>query len=114
VLVSPQGAKLAPTAGVSTVPPAVRIVAPDDAHLTALVRDVAFCGRGYEHALAGDGTVLLTRVFSERRWERGSLVGVELSPEGCLVLGGEEPAPAPAGSVVDESQLLSEEEHAHQ
>ena len=67
-------------------PSAVRIVAPEEAQFMAQVRDVAFCGRGYEHALAGDGPLLFTRVFSEKRWERGSAVGVRLSPEGCLVL----------------------------
>ncbi len=71
-------------------PAAVRIVAPAEAQLMAQVRDVAFCGRGYEHALAADGPLLFTRVFSETRWERGSAVGVRLSSEGCLVLGGPE------------------------
>ena len=94
-------------------PSAVRIVGPHEAQLMARVRDVAFCGRGYEHALDSDGT-LLTRVFSERRWERGSAVGVRLSPEGCLVLVGEGSAPMPAGSLVDQSEPSSEEEHAHQ
>ena len=47
-------------------PSAVHIVAPHEAQLMARVRDVAFCGRGYEHALDNDGT-LLTWVFSERR-----------------------------------------------
>ena len=68
-------------------PSAVRIVAPEEAQFMAHVRDVAFCGRGYEHALAGEGPLLFTRVFSEKRWERGRAVGVRLSPEGCLVLG---------------------------
>ena len=70
-------------------PSAVRIVAPEEAQFMADVRDVAFCGRGYEHALAGEGSLLFTRVFSEKRWERGLPVGVQLSPEGCLVLGNE-------------------------
>jgi iron(III) transport system ATP-binding protein len=69
-------------------PAAIRIVAPNEAQFMAHVRDVAFCGRGYEHALAGEGHLLFTRVFSEKRWERGQAVGVRLSPEGCLVLDG--------------------------
>ena len=55
----------------------------------AQVRDVAFAGRGYEHALSADGPLLFTRAFSEHRWERGTTVGIKLSPEGCLVLANE-------------------------
>jgi len=67
-------------------PSAVHIVGPTDAQLMAQVRDVAFAGRGYEHALAAEGPILFTRIFSDQRWERGSSVGMRLSPEGCLVL----------------------------
>jgi iron(III) transport system ATP-binding protein len=67
-------------------PSAVRIVGPTDAQLMAQVRDVAFAGRGYEHALAAEGPILFTRIFSDQRWERGSPVGMRLSPDGCLVL----------------------------
>ncbi len=95
-------------------PAAVRIVAPEDAQFMAQVRDVAFCGRGYEHALAGDGQLLFTRVFSEKRWDRGSAVGVRLSPEGCLVLGGEGDAGATSGNLAEQSEPRAEEEHAHQ
>ena len=54
--------------------------------MRAQVRDVAFAGRGYERALSGAGPLLFTRAFSEHRWERGTTVGIKLSPEGCLVL----------------------------
>jgi ABC-type Fe3+/spermidine/putrescine transport system ATPase subunit len=70
---------------------AVHIVAPPDAQLMAQVRDVAFAGRGYEHALAADGPLLFTRTFCEQRWPRGASVGVRLNPEGCLVLPAEGP-----------------------
>jgi ABC-type Fe3+/spermidine/putrescine transport system ATPase subunit len=70
-------------------PSAVHIVSPAGAPVVARVRDVAFAGRGYEHALSADGPLLFTRAFSEHRWERGSTVGVSLSPDGCLVLAGE-------------------------
>lgn len=70
-------------------PSAVHIVEPSMGQFMVEVRDVAFSGRGYEHALAGDGPLFFTRVFSDQRWERGSSVGVRLSPEGCLVLAGE-------------------------
>jgi iron(III) transport system ATP-binding protein len=75
-------------------PSAVHMVAPAGAQLTAQVRDVAFAGRGYEHALTVDGPVLFTRIFSEGRSQRGASVGVRLSPEGCLVL----PADSPPGA----------------
>ncbi len=67
-------------------PSAVHIVSPVGAPVVAEVRDVAFAGRGYEHALSAEGPLLFTRAFSEHRWERGATVGVKLSPEGCLVL----------------------------
>jgi iron(III) transport system ATP-binding protein len=98
-------------------PSAVHIVAPEQAQFFAHVRDVAFSGRGYEHALAGDESILLTRVFSEKRWERGTAVGVRLSPEGCLVLGTDEPAVSPSevsGNVGGLNEPLTEEQHAHQ
>jgi hypothetical protein len=78
-------------------PSAVHIVAPEDAQLMAQVRDVAFAGRGYEHALAAEGPILFTRIFSDRRWERGSSVGMRLSPEGCLVLPADDGHAAPDG-----------------
>ena len=67
-------------------PSAVQIVQPAEAHVMARVRDVAFAGRGYEHALEADGQLFFTRVFSPERWPRGSTVGVQLAPDGCLVL----------------------------
>lgn len=68
-------------------PSAAQIVAPSpQAHLQAEVLDVAFSGRGYEHALAVSGAGVLTRVFSEQRWSRGAAAGVVLDPAGCLLL----------------------------
>jgi iron(III) transport system ATP-binding protein len=104
-------------------PSAVRIVAPEEAQFMAHVRDVAFCGRGYEHALAGEGPLLFTRVFSEKRWERGRAVGVRLTPEGCLVLGNNDSgrggeADEASCSVIDGDVRPAPEgghrEHAHQ
>ncbi|HTV12126.1 MAG TPA: ABC transporter ATP-binding protein [Acidimicrobiales bacterium] len=83
-------------------PSAVEIVPPAEAHFVAEVRDVAFAGRGYEHALSAEGLVIFTRVFSHQRWGRGTSVGVRLSPEGCLVLPADgsslpsQPPPGPA------------------
>jgi ABC-type Fe3+/spermidine/putrescine transport system ATPase subunit len=67
-------------------PAAVQIVAAGDGHFNAHVRDVAFAGRGYEHALSGPGGLIMTRVFCEVRSDRGETVGVRLNPDGCLVL----------------------------
>lgn len=85
-----------------------------DAQLMAQVRDVAFCGRGYERALACEGPLLFTRVCSERRWERGSTVGVALNPEGCLVLGGDDGAGMAPTDLVDLTAPPAQEEHARQ
>ncbi|HET9060190.1 MAG TPA: ABC transporter ATP-binding protein [Acidimicrobiales bacterium] len=67
-------------------PSAVHLVPPGQGHFDAVVRDVAFAGRGYEHALWTAGGVLMTKVFCEHRWARNGNVGIRLSPEGCLVL----------------------------
>jgi iron(III) transport system ATP-binding protein len=67
-------------------PTAARIVAPGDGHIVARVRDIAFSGRGYEHALLAEPETLFTKIYSERRFDRGSMVGIRLHPEGCLVL----------------------------
>jgi ABC-type Fe3+/spermidine/putrescine transport system ATPase subunit len=104
-------------------PSGVHIVAPAEAHFLAQVRDVAFAGRGYEHALVADGPVLFTRIFSDQRSERGAHVGVRLSPEGCLVLPSDsEPGawaiPGQAGSgggpgLVDVRTVLSSQSRGH-
>ena len=44
------------------------------------------------------GPLLFTRIFSEQRWERGSSVGMRLSPEGCLVLPADDGQGAPDGN----------------
>lgn len=91
-------------------PSAVHIVAPAQGQLLAEVRDVAFAGRGYEHALETPGSLMVTRVFSDRRWERGSLVGMTLSPEGCLVLPMEEESADANGAL---NSAVQEAEDAH-
>lgn len=67
-------------------PSAVQVVGPGQGQLAARVRDVAFAGRGYEHALASAGGLLFTKVYCEQRWPRGAEVSLRLAPEGCLVL----------------------------
>ena len=52
-------------------------------HLTGTVADVAFRGRGYEHAIDIPGHGRLTSVFSDTRADRGEHVGLRLDPRGC-------------------------------
>jgi len=55
----------------------------DERHLTGLVADVAFRGRGYEYAIDLPGLGRLTGVFGRHRASRGDEVGMRLDPEGC-------------------------------
>ncbi len=52
-------------------------------HLAGTVADVAFRGRGYEHAVDIPGHGRLTGVFSEARAARGDPVGLRLDSGGC-------------------------------
>jgi iron(III) transport system ATP-binding protein len=52
-------------------------------HLSGRVADVAFRGRGYEHAIDIPGLGRLTGVFARHRAERGDSVGLRLDPDGC-------------------------------
>jgi iron(III) transport system ATP-binding protein len=54
-------------------------------HLSGRVTDVAFRGRGYEHAIDVDGNTRLTGVFADMRAPRGETVGLRLDPAGCHV-----------------------------
>ncbi|HUD80861.1 MAG TPA: ABC transporter ATP-binding protein [Streptosporangiaceae bacterium] len=56
-----------------------------DHHLAGVVADVAFRGRGYEHAIDIPGHGRLTGVFAATRAERGETVGLRLEPAGCHV-----------------------------
>jgi iron(III) transport system ATP-binding protein len=56
---------------------------PDGHHLTGRVTDVAFRGRGYEHAIDVNGTTRLTGVFARVRVARGETVSLRLNPAGC-------------------------------
>ncbi|HEX6448414.1 MAG TPA: ABC transporter ATP-binding protein [Trebonia sp.] len=80
-------------------PTGVRITAVTDEarHLTGQVSDVAFRGRGYEHAIDVPGHGQLTGVFADSRAERGDQVGLRLEPAGChLFPVTADPAQAPA------------------
>jgi iron(III) transport system ATP-binding protein len=52
-------------------------------HLTGLVADVAFRGRGYEYAIDLPGLGRLTGVFARHRADRGDSAGLRLDPAGC-------------------------------
>jgi iron(III) transport system ATP-binding protein len=54
-------------------------------HLAGTVADVAFRGRGYEHAIDIAGYGRLTGIFAPSRSERGETVGLRLNPTGCYV-----------------------------
>ncbi len=52
-------------------------------HLAGTVADVAFRGRGYEHAIDIAGHGRLTNVFADTRTHRGEPVGLRLDAAGC-------------------------------
>jgi len=56
-----------------------------DHHLAGTVADVAYRGRGYEHAIDISGHGRLTGIFAPFRVERGEAVGLRLDPAGCHV-----------------------------
>jgi iron(III) transport system ATP-binding protein len=84
-------------------PTGVHLCATDtgEHHLTGIVADVAFRGRGYEHAIDIPGNGRLTGVFSGARTARGKAVGLRLDPGGCHLFAATAdsgPGPDPAGS----------------
>ena len=71
-------------------PTGVRLVSgsDDEHHLTGVLADVAFRGRGYEHAVDLPGSGRLTGLFAQTRAARGEPVGLRLEPGGCHVFPG--------------------------
>ncbi|HEY2505645.1 MAG TPA: ABC transporter ATP-binding protein [Streptosporangiaceae bacterium] len=63
-------------------------------HLAGTVADVAFRGRGYEHAIDIAGHGRLTGVFAPVRTDRGETVGLRLDPAGCHVFAAASQEPA--------------------
>ncbi len=92
-------AKLSPGEAVEVLirPTAVRMCdLQGPATLAGMVRDVAYCGRGYEYVVDLGAGIELTGVFDPRRVPRGERCGIQLDPEGCLVFAQREPsAPQP-------------------
>ncbi|MHB1511241.1 MAG: ABC transporter ATP-binding protein [Acidimicrobiales bacterium] len=68
-------------------PTAVSLASPEGNghHLVGTVSDVAFRGRGYEHAVELHEGTRLSGIFSEHRVGRGDTVGLRLDTGGCLV-----------------------------
>ena len=66
-------------------PTGVRLVpgGSPEKHLSGRVSDVAFRGRGYEHAIDINGTTRLTGVFADVRAKRGEIVGLRMDPADC-------------------------------
>jgi ABC-type Fe3+/spermidine/putrescine transport system ATPase subunit len=54
-------------------------------HLSGRVADVAFRGRGYEHAIDINENTRLTGIFARTRAARGETVDLRLDPAGCYV-----------------------------
>jgi ABC-type Fe3+/spermidine/putrescine transport system ATPase subunit len=84
-------------------PTSVRLCAPGSAEqqLSGLVTDVAFRGRGYEHAVELAGGRQVSGIFSESRFARGEPIGLFLEPAGCLLFpddGGGQPDAADAST----------------
>ena len=50
------------------------------------VRDVAFNGRGYEHAVSVGDDAVISKVFAHTRFERGADVAVSFDPTSCFVM----------------------------
>jgi iron(III) transport system ATP-binding protein len=96
------------TAVVMVRPTGVRLCGADedDHHLTGQVTDVAFRGRGYEHAINLGGGIQLTGVLADRRVARGETVGVRLDPAGCLVFPEVLAEPAPA-DIIEPAELAN-------
>ncbi len=98
------GSAAAPVTGDAVLlirPTGVQVVGThsDEHHLAGTVADVAFRGRGYEHAIDIPGHGRLTGVFSSARASRGETVGLRLDPVNCHVFAaaGDQPgSPEPA------------------
>ncbi len=84
------GALAAGRAVLAIRPTAVQLCRPDgDEHqLVGTVADVAFRGRGYEHAVEVPGQPRLSGILAPLRAGRGETVGLRFDPAGCFVFAG--------------------------
>ena len=78
---------VAPQGSLAIRPTAVRICDPEGAaaHLVGQVADTAFRGRHYELAVDVRTGQRFSGIVTERRVPRGTVVGLELEPAGCLL-----------------------------
>jgi iron(III) transport system ATP-binding protein len=113
---------LAPGAGLLMVrPTGVYLTGtdPGECHLTGTVADVAFRGRGYDHAVDIPGHGRLTGVFGRKRMSRGARIGLRLAADSCLVFAApaaqRDKAGVPADAVVTDPapRALQDTEPAH-
>jgi len=75
---------------------ALRLCAIDGSEdLVGRIEDVAFRGRGYEHAVQLVCGTHLSGVFAVERVNRGSEVGLRLDPSGCMLFAAEPTATLP-------------------
>ncbi len=93
----PQGPLVAGAGLLLIRPTGVRLCADheDEHHLTGTVADVAFRGRGYDHAIDVPSQGRLTGVFSQTRAARGERVRLRFDPDGCHVFAPPGPGPDP-------------------
>ena len=68
------------------------------------VTDVAFRGRGYEHAVVLAEGNQVTGIFHDARFARGDVVGLSIEPAGCLAFPSGE---CPDGSVDGSGDTVS-------
>jgi iron(III) transport system ATP-binding protein len=94
LMIRPTGVRLCPNAD-------------GEHHLVGTVADVAFRGRGYEHAVDLHRLGRLTGVFAETRAARGEVVGLRLEPGGCHVFAGPAPAAEPAAGRPEAAGITS-------
>ena len=83
VLIRPTATALLPIADASKRGAGQHPDAPYSDTIPAVVRDVAYRGRGYEHVVECRYGVL-SGVFDTRSWDRGAACSVRIDPTGCL------------------------------
>ena len=87
-------------------PSAVHLCAPDclDCQVVGSVTDVAFRGRGYEHAVELAEGDQVTGIFDGARFAPGDVVGLSIDPAGCMAFPSRE---CPDGPVPDAPDRLT-------
>jgi len=76
------------------------------AQLRGTVRDVAYHGRGYDYVVAIGEHLELTGVFDRRRFDRGAVVELYITPTAALVFPDKETAEEATGAPVAAEAVL--------